>query len=67
MSNDMKDILDLCRLNLMEEHVTDSSAVDRELTLKAIDYKKRVLVGRITNTTKPASPEILKRHLKQQI
>ena len=37
----MKDILDLCRLNLMEEHVEDSTA------LAAIDIARRRAVTRI--------------------
>ena len=48
MSEDVKDILDLCRLNLMEENVEKSCAIDKGTTLKAIDYAKRRAAGRIT-------------------
>lgn len=47
MSNDNQDLLDLCRLNLMEENVKDSSAWDRDSTMQAIDWKKRQLVTQI--------------------
>ena len=47
MSDDNKDLLDLCRLDLMEESVKGSPAVDRDETLDAIDYKRRQLVVRI--------------------
>jgi len=43
----MKDILDLCRLNLMEEHIADSPAPDKEATLQAIDFAKRQIIIRI--------------------
>lgn len=37
MEEDFEDILNLCRLNLMEEHIVDSSSVDRDATLQAIE------------------------------
>lgn len=49
MEEDFENILDLCRLNLMEEHIIDSSAVDRDITLHAIDWKRRQLVEKIRN------------------
>ncbi len=39
--NENADLLDLCRLNLMEENIEGSSAVDAEATLKAIEWAKR--------------------------
>ena len=50
MDNAVKDILDLCRLNQMEENIKDSPAVDRDVTMKAIDWKRRQLVVKIGNT-----------------
>lgn len=44
-----KDLLDLCRLNLMEENIKDSPAIDKDTTLKAIDVKKRDKVVRLKN------------------
>lgn len=45
MSN--KDLLNLCRLNLMEENIEDSPAYDRDMTLKVIDFAKRQLAIKI--------------------
>lgn len=43
----MQDLLDLCRLNLMEEHIQDSIHPDRDTTLSAIDWKRRQLAAKI--------------------
>ena len=51
----MKDLLDLCRLNLMEEKVKDSPSPDKEATLTAIDWKRRQLVQRIVNEVEDKS------------
>ena len=45
--NENQDLLDLCRLNLMEENIQDSPAADRDVTLRAIDWAKRQLVIKI--------------------
>lgn len=63
----MKDILDLCRLNLIEETVKDSHAVDREATLKAIDWTRRQTMTRIIRTQVPATEEVMKRHQEQNL
>ena len=42
----MRDLLDLCRLNLMEENIQESPHPDRDATLKAIDWKRRQIVTR---------------------
>ena len=49
MKNENQDLLDLCRLNQMEENIADSPAPDRDVTLKAIDWSKRQLVTKIKN------------------
>lgn len=51
MKEDVSDILDLCRLNLMAEHIVFSPAVDKEKTLQAIDFARRQLVIKIKNST----------------
>ena len=56
----MKDILDLCRLNLMEEHVEDSTAPDRDTTLAAIDLARRRAVTRIEPSE--VTQEMMDRH-----
>jgi len=43
----MKDLLDLCRLNLLDEHIENSSAVDADITRKSIDYARRQIVTRM--------------------
>ncbi len=50
--DDNKDLLDLCRLNQMEDHVEESPSPDRDKTMEAIDWKKRQLVVKITNQQK---------------
>lgn len=59
--NTMKDVLDLCRLNLMEEHIAGSPAVDRDATMKAIDLKR----SQIMVNMEPSSfaPGAMERHL----
>ena len=47
--NDNKDLLDLCCLNLMEEHIEGSPGPDRDTTLKGIDWEKRRLAQKIMN------------------
>ncbi len=54
-----KDLLDLCRLNRMEENVKDSPASDRDSTLKLIDIKKREKVVRLQNAIGDDPPEII--------
>jgi len=62
----MKNILDLCRLNSMEENIKDSPAVDRDATLAAVDWSRRQLVVKIAAQTEAASDEVMERHLKRQ-
>lgn len=57
------DLLDLCRLNLMEDNIADSQSVDRDSTLAAIHYKKRQLMEKIP---KPhVSKNALETHLER--
>ena len=61
----MKDdqaLLDLCRLNLMEETVEKSPANDRDTTMSAIDMGKRDLVMKI----KPGvvAPGVMEKHIQ---
>ena len=62
MSNENQDLLDLCRLNLMEKNVEASPSNDRDATLKAIEWKKRDLVMKI----KPGviSQDAMQKHIK---
>ena len=56
----MKDILDLCRLNLMEEHIKESPAIDRNETLRAIDVAKRRIIVKMEPS--PIAPGAMDRH-----
>ena len=56
----MKDIIDLCRLNLMEERIAESPAPDRDVTLAAIDNKRRQIVTRMQPS--PVAPDAMERH-----
>jgi hypothetical protein len=60
----MQDLLDLCRLNLMEEHIANSPAVDRDATLAAIDWKRRQLATALTNNPPTLAPDAMDRHRK---
>ena len=65
MKNENQDLLDLCTLNQMEENIKDSSAVDRDETLRAIDWKKRQLVERIKQNSPPVAPDAMKKHREE--
>ena len=45
--NENKDLLDLCRLNQMEDNIENSPSMDKETTQKAINWKKRQLTEKI--------------------
>jgi len=62
--NDNQDLLDLCRLNLMEDNIKDSVAPDINEVKKAIDYKKRTLVTRIINNPPSIAHDVMERHIK---
>ena len=54
---DLKNLLDLCRLNLMEETVENSPGVDRDVTMKAIDWRRRQCMIRLMASQPKASKE----------
>ena len=64
---DHKDLLDLCRLNQMEENVKDSPAPEEEVetTLKGIDWIRRQKMLKIIHSQTPASSEVMERHIEQ--
>ena len=63
MIDENRDLLDLCRLNLMEETVEESPGNDRDSTLDAIDWKRRQLIVRIAAEMPELSAEELDRHI----
>ena len=62
MSDDIRDLVDLCQLNLMEEHIADSPAPDRDETLKVIDFRKRQIVTRLSVNPPSIAPDAMERH-----
>ncbi len=63
--NENQDLLDLCRLNLMEENVEKVESIDKEETLKAIAWKKKRLSEKLSNQGLSFSKEQIKKHRKQ--
>ena len=63
--NDIQDILDLCRLNLLEEKVKQTDWNETEITLKAIDWKKKSLTNKLSNQGLSFSEEQIKKHRKE--
>ncbi len=63
MNDENRDLLDLCRLSLMEETVEESLGNDRDSTLDAIDWKKRQLIVKIAAEMPELSAEELDRHV----
>ena len=65
---DNKDLMDLCRLNLMEENIADvtetgiASAIEIANFKEAIKVSKQRVANRIVNNQKPASEEVLTRN-----
>jgi len=62
--NDNQDLLDLCRLNLMEDNVKNSVAPDMDEAMKAIDYKKRTLITRIINNPPTIASGAMEKHIE---
>jgi len=60
--NETRDLLDLCRLNAMEENVAGSPAADRDATLAAIDLKKRQLATTLTANQPAIAQSVIARH-----
>ena len=65
MDSENQDLLDLCRLNQMEENIQDSVATDRDETLKAIDYKKRQLINRLIANRPKVADKVMEKHIEQ--
>jgi hypothetical protein len=59
--NDNSDLLDLCRLNLMDEHIADApESEELESTKKAIDWKRRHLTEKIIRESNEEHEEMKK-------
>lgn len=62
MSKENQDLLDLCRLNLMEDNIEESVSPDKDTTMKAIDLKKRNLMMKMKRAI--VAPDAMERHKK---
>jgi len=62
---DNRDLIDLCRLNLLEENIKDSPALDRDATLYASNWRKRQLLIKIQNQQAEIADGVMKRHLER--
>ena len=62
MEEEIKNIFDLCQLNLMEDHIKEDQKVDpdeeKEVVLKAIRRKNRELRRKIVHDTLKNKEEI---------
>lgn len=63
--NDNQDLLDLCRLNLLEEGIENAVATDKDVTQKAIDYKKRRAMTRLKQNPPKITPDAMKKHIER--
>ena len=61
-----QDLLDLCRLNLMEETAKYSPANDRDTTMEAIDWEKRQLVIKMLSEPVDVTQEVVDQHITTQ-
>ena len=60
----MQDLIDLCRLNLMEENIEKSVHPDRDLTLTLIEDRKRRLARKIIASNPPVEQAVIDKHIK---
>ena len=70
--NELQDILDLCKLNIMEENIKDveetaTASIQETQSFKdAIKFGKQKVANRIINSQKPASKTVLARNQEMQ-
>jgi len=62
--NDNQDLLDLCRLNLIEDNVQNSVSPDKDEAMKAIDYKKRALMTRLKHNPPTIASDAMEKHIE---
>lgn len=64
-TNENQDVLDLCRLNLMEDNIKEHG-VDpaTQNTLKLIDLEKRIRMTRLKNNPAPIADGALEEHIR---
>ena len=67
MEDGIKNILDLCLLNELEEKIAESPAWEKERDeqLKVLDWRRRALMIKIMAKQHPASAEAMERHVER--
>ncbi len=65
MTNENQDLLDLCRLNIMEENIKEHCvAPDKEDVLKLIDREKRTRMTRMKHNPVTIADGALEEHIR---
>ena len=63
--NNNDDLLDLCKLNKMEENIANSHVVDRDATMKAIKWKKRQIARKLINNKPTIEKGVMEKHIRE--
>ncbi len=62
----MKNLEDLCRLNLLEEDIEDDCVdPEKKSVLKLIDLEKRMRMTKLKNDPSPIAPDAMENHLER--
>ena len=64
MSDPLKDLMDICQINILEESLERSPAPDRDNQLMVLDYYRRNLTTKLMGPNEVA-PEVIERHVRQ--
>lgn len=65
MANENQDLLDLCRLNLMEENIEESPDPERDSVLDLITMKKRTLATKVINNAPVPTDAEMATHIER--
>lgn len=66
MENENQDLLDLCRLNVLERNIENHSVdPDTEIGLKVIDREKRACMTRLKHNPPSIAEGAMERHKKE--
>jgi len=63
--NDNNDLLNLCRLNLLEQHIEESDPNEKNDTLNYINYKRNNLTEKLSNNGLEFTPNQMKKHVEE--
>lgn len=62
------DLLNLCRLNLMEENIKANTlvdAVEKKEVLQGVEHKKKILASRLIETAPHLTHRQVKKHIEE--